>query len=268
MGPGGYGAGYGRSPQVSGLVLLAGRRAVLEALRAGKRRFEGIWYLEGGHGGPLKEIVDIATSNRIPLFPVSRIELDKLAGEADHRGVLARAEQTTEPTLDELISLAKASNEPPLLVALDEIKDPQNIGAIIRTADAAGAHGIVTTTHRTAPAGGQGVERASAGAAEYVPVSRVVNLRDALERCREAGMWVVGADMDGECSYTEADLKGPVVLVMGEEGRGIRPLTRKTCDMVVSIPMRGKVASLNVSASAAILLFEVARQRRGATPGH
>jgi 23S rRNA (guanosine2251-2'-O)-methyltransferase len=251
---------------VSALVLLAGRRAVLEALRAGKRRIEGVWYLEGGHGGPLKEIIDLATSHRIPLNPVSREILDGMAGNTEHRGVLARAEQTTEPTLDELIALAKASGEPPLLVALDEIKDPHNVGAIIRTADAAGAHGIVTTTHRTAPAEGPGVERASAGAAEYVPVSRVVNLRDALDRCREAGIWVVGADMDGDRDYTEADLKGPVILVMGEEGKGIRPLTRKTCDMIVRIPMRGKVASLNVSASAAILLFEAARQRRASRP--
>ena len=239
---------------------------MLEALRAGKRRIEGVWHLEGAHGGPLKEILDIATSQQIPLHPVSREELDGLAGAADHRGVLARAEQTTEPTLDELISLAQASGEPPLLVALDEIKDPQNMGAIIRTADAAGAHGIITTTHRTAPAEGYGVERASAGAAEYVPVCRVVNLRDALERCQAAGLWVVGADMDGERDYTGADLKGPLVLVMGEEGKGIRPLTRRTCDMVVRIPMRGKVASLNVSASAAILLFEVARQRRAISP--
>ena len=133
----------------------------------------------------MKEIIDIATSQRIPLHPVSRVELDRLADSVEHRGVLAWAEPTTEPTRDELIALAKSSGEPPLLVALDEVKDPQNVGAIIRTADAAGAHGIVTTTHRTAPAEGTGVERASAGAAEYVPVSRVVNLRDALTQATE-----------------------------------------------------------------------------------
>jgi len=251
---------------MGGMVLLAGRRAVLEALRAGKRRIEGIWFLEGGHGAPLKEITNIATSRRIPLHPVSREELDQLASNTDHRGVLARAEQTLEPTLDELLAQVSAMGEPPLLVALDEVNDPQNVGAIIRTADAAGAHGIITTTHRTAPSEGTGVERSSAGAAEYVPVSRVVNLRDALERCREAGMWVVGADMEGDRDYTDADLKGPIVLVMGGEGKGIRPLTRKTCDMIVRIPMHGKVASLNVSASAAVLLFEVARQRRAISP--
>ena len=259
---GGHTQGNSGQAQMSSMVMLAGRRAVLEALRAGKRKFDGVWYLDGGHGGPLREIIDLANSHRVPLFAVSREELDGMAGSADHRGVLARAEQTAEPSLDELIASVAASGEPALLVALDEIKDPQNVGAIIRTADAAGAHGIITTTHRTAPSEGPGVERASAGAAEYVPVSRVVNLRDALERCREAGFWVVGADMDGDRDYTEADLKGPVVLVMGEEGKGIRPLTRRTCDMIVRIPMRGKVASLNVSASAAVLLFEAARQRR------
>jgi len=244
-----------------GFVLLAGRRAVLEALRAGKRRVECVWCLQGGKGEILGEIAGLAEARGVRVLEVSRREMDALARGAEHRGVLARATTTESSSLEDLLAVPAERGESALLVALDEVKDPQNVGAIIRTAEGAGAHGLFMTEHRTAPLG-DGVRRASAGAVEHLEVARVTNLRGALEKCKEAGCWVLGADAAGEQEYTETELTKPVVIVLGEEGKGLRDLTRKTCDALVRIPLLGRTASLNVSAAAAAILFEAARQRR------
>jgi len=245
----------------TGLFVAEGTSLLITARDNGFKPETLVYRTGAAVSGIAQGLVAWALNAGVECLEVSEAVLGKLSSKDNPQSMIGVFRQRwIEPAVG-------AQIEPGAVwLALEEVRDPGNLGTIIRTADAAGAHGIVTTTHRTAPVEGPGVERASAGAAEYVPVSRVVNLRDALERCREAGIWVVGADMDGDRDYTEADLKGPVILVMGEEGKGIRPLTRKTCDMIVRIPMRGKVASLNVSASAAILLFEVTRQRRGISP--
>ena len=243
--------------------LVAGRRAVLEALRAGTRRIARLFVLDGGRGGPFREVMELATKQGIPVESASRERLDRLARGVMHQGVVAVGPEPSAPGtggLEGLLARLGAGGEPALLVALDEVKDPQNVGAVVRTAEAAGAQAVILTAHRTA-GDGPGLARASAGAVEYLPLIRVVNLRDALERLKEAGCRVVGADAAGTRAHTDTDLAGPVVLVLGEEGRGLRELTRKTCDELVRIPMRGKVASLNVSAAAAVLLYEAVRQR-------
>lgn len=250
---------------MSAPVVIAGRRAVFEALRAGRRQVEVVYVLAGGEGGILRELRTAATSRGVQVEEAPAGRLDALAGGVPHQGVVALAAGAGEPGIADLLALAKERGEPPFLVALDELKDPQNVGAIIRTAEGAGAHGLVMTRHRTAPVG-PGVERASAGAIEHLPVVPVVNLREALTKLKEAGCWIVGADMAGAGEYTAYDFARPVVLVMGEEEKGLRDLTRKTCDDLVRIPLRGKVGSLNVSASAAVLCYEVVRQRARGTP--
>jgi len=241
-------------------AVLAGRRAVLEALRGGNRRVTRVCLLGGGRGGILRELRDAAERAGVPVEEAAREALDGLAGGRPHQGVVALAEIAGEPELADILDRARARGEPPFVVVLDEIKDPQNAGAIVRTAECAGAHGVVMTIHRSAPPG-QGMERSSAGAIEHLPVVGVVNLRMALERLKEAGCWAVGADMEGTKLHTGADFAGPVAVVLGEEGKGLRELTKRTCDELVRIPMKGRIGSLNVSAAAAVLCFEVVRQR-------
>lgn len=241
-------------------MILRGRHAVLEALKAGKRAIRQISMLEHGHGGVVDEIRQLAAARAVKIAVVPRAILDTLCRDQPHQGVVAFAEPLPELGLSDIVAVLKASVDPAFVVVLDEVKDPQNAGAILRTAEAAGVHGVVVTAHRSAFAG-EGVERASAGATEHVPFVRVINLRAALEELKEAGCWVVGADMEGAKPHTDADLVRPVAIVLGEEGKGLRELTKKTCDELVRIPMRGQIASLNVSAAAAILCFEVIRQR-------
>lgn len=245
---------------MSGRVVIVGRRAVFEALRAGRRQIDQVYVLDHGEGGILKELRTAASSRGVPVEQVPGSRLDALAGGTLHQGVVALAAPGGEPGLADILALAADRGEPPFIVALDELKDPQNVGAIIRTAEAAGAHGVVTTKHRSAPLG-TGVERASAGAVEHLLVVTVVNLREALAKLKDAGCWIVGTAMDGAADYTAYDFNRGVVVVLGEEEKGLRDLTRKTCDELVRIPLRGKVASLNVSAAAAVLCYEVVRQR-------
>ena len=244
-----------------------GRRAVLEALRAGRRKVRRILILDTAKGSVLEGIREAAARRGVAVASVPARELDALSGEGPHRGVAALVEKSVETGLDDIIAAvgagATASGRAGFVLALDELKDPQNVGAIVRTAEGAGAHGVLMTSNRSAPVG-EGVARASAGAVEHLPVVRVVNLRDALERLKRAGLWIVGADAEAEKDYTAADFRRPTVLVLGEEGKGLRSLTRRTCDELVRIPLQGRVASLNVSAAAAVLCFEVVRQRRGA----
>ncbi|MEK7476635.1 MAG: 23S rRNA (guanosine(2251)-2'-O)-methyltransferase RlmB [Candidatus Coatesbacteria bacterium] len=241
-------------------AVLAGRRAVLEALRVGAGRVTRVYLLEGGRGGILRELHEAAASARVPVEEAPREMLDQLAEGRPHQGVVALAASAGAPTLDDVLRRARDQGEAPFIVVLDEIKDPQNAGAIVRTAECAGAHGLVMTERRSAPVG-PGMERSSAGAIEHLPVVIVGNLRQALDRLKEAGVWAVGADMAGTKAHTDADFVRPVALVLGEEGKGLRDLTKKTCDDLVRIPMKGKIGSLNVSAAAAVLCFEVVRQR-------
>jgi 23S rRNA (guanosine2251-2'-O)-methyltransferase len=184
-------------------------------------------------------------------------ELTRLAGSPDHQGVVAEVDPYPYVDADELLSRPDC-----LVVALDQVQDPQNLGAVARSAEVAGATGLVITDRRSASVTAA-VAKASAGAVEHLPIARVTNLAEWLARAKDAGAWTYGADAAADTHYVDADLTGKVVLVLGSEGEGLRRLVSERCDVLVSIPVRGRIDSLNVSATAAVLLFEAARQRRG-----
>ncbi len=237
---------------------VAGRNAVSEVLRSG-RAVDHILVARGDRSGSLQSLVARARERGIPIKEADPKRLDALCG-GGHQGIalLAACKETVE--LEELLELAAARLEPPFLVICDGIEDPHNLGAIIRTAEAAGAHGVVIPKRRSAGLTGA-VYKSSAGAVEHLPVARVSNLVDALKRLKEQGVWVYGLDMDGT-SYDKAEIKGAAALVVGSEGKGMGRLVREQCDYIVSLPMAGRVESLNASVACGILLYEVARQRR------
>lgn len=239
-----------------------GLNPVRELLRAGAEGLSELWLAEGGERQ--RAFAELARLGRqagakVRLAPRGR--LDRLAGTPRHQGVVAVVADYRYRELRDLLEAARARGEPPLLVALDGIEDPQNLGAIVRSAHALGAHGVVIPRDRAAgvtPA----AAKASAGAVEHCPVARVVNLARTVESLREDGLWAVAATADAERSLEEVDLSGPLLLVVGGEGEGIRPLVRRSCDQAARIPMGGRVGSLNASAAAAVCLYEALRQRR------
>ena len=238
-----------------------GVNPVRELVRAGGRGLAELWLSEG-RGRGLDELVEGARALGVKVREAPRGKLDRLSGTLRHQGVVAVVSDYAYCELAELLEAAKASGEAPLLVVLDGIEDPQNLGAIIRSAHALGAHGVVIPKDRAAqvtPA----AAKASAGAVEHCRVARVTNLTTALQGLKQAGLWAVAAEADGDRELAAVDLALPTALVLGSEEGGVRPLVRRTCDLVARIPMKGKVGSLNASASAAIALYEVARQRRG-----
>ncbi|GEJ57269.1 23S rRNA (guanosine(2251)-2'-O)-methyltransferase RlmB [Anaeromyxobacter diazotrophicus] len=239
---------------------LYGVNPVRELLRAGGDVPAELWLTSGERSRALSELAEAARARGAKVREAPRDKLDRLAGTDRHQGVVAVVSDYRYRELDELLEAARAAGAPPLLVVLDGIEDPQNLGAVIRSAHALGAHGVVIPKDRAAgvtPA----AAKASAGAVEHCPVARVTNLAQALERLKEAGVWTVATDAAAEESIAEVDLTVPTALVIGSEGGGVRPLVRRTCDRVARIPMQGKVGSLNASASAAIALYEVLRQR-------
>lgn len=236
---------------------IEGRRPVLEALRAGTK-VTRILLQKGSRGEPVDEILNLVKKEGIPVEYWDKGALDKRAATRNHQGVMAETPPFSYTPLEEL--LAGRDDEPAFLVILDHIQDPHNLGALIRTAYAAGAHGVVIPGRRAVQMTPAAV-RTSAGAAEYLPVAQVVNLARCLDACKEAGLWVYGADMAGEDSYTEGDYKGATALVIGGEGEGLSRLIRDKCDHLVRLPMKGKVASLNASVAGALLMYEVFRQR-------
>ena len=235
--------------------LIAGRNAVSEALRS-QRSINKILLQEGAHGGSLGEIIALAKQKGVPVETVKAEKLDKLAKGLRHQGVAALAAPIAFRTLDDVFACAAEKNEEPFILLLDELQDPQNVGALIRSADAAGVHGVLMPRRRSCPLNAV-VAKISAGAVEYVPVVQIGNIAQTIE---ERGCWVVGADMDGVDFYA-ANMSGPIVLVIGAEGRGLGRLVKQKCDDVVSIPMNGGVNSLNASAAGAVLMYEVVRQR-------
>ena len=244
-------------PQESG-GLIAGRNAVLEALRGG-RSINKLFIQEGARGGSLGEIIAAAKSRGVVVEYVQAEKLDKLTG-LRHQGVAALAAPVAFATLDEVFARAEARGEEPFLLLLDELQDPQNVGALIRTADAAGVHGVLLPKRRSCPLNAV-VAKVSAGAVEYVPVVQIGNIPQTIEELKERGCWVVGADMDGAC-YDEAHLAGALTLVIGAEGKGLGRLVKSKCDEIASLPMGGGVSSLNASVAGGILMYEAARQRR------
>lgn len=237
-----------------------GRRAVLEALRAG-RETHLILIADGIEpGAQIDEITSSAHAAGIPVESAHRAELDRRATTKHHQGVIAFVADAEYSSLDGLIESANSSGSAPLIIVLDGIQDPQNLGAIARTVDASGAHGIVIPEHRAVGVT-PGAVRASAGALEHVAVARVTNLSRAIDQIKKADIWVVGLDMAGGRAYTGVDLTRPTAIVVGSEGEGMSRLVREKCDLLAAIPLKGRLASLNASVAAGIVLYEAVRQR-------
>jgi 23S rRNA (guanosine2251-2'-O)-methyltransferase len=236
---------------------LTGFHAVEEALAAG-RALDRIVIARGRHGERVEAVVQLARSKSVPVRFEDRLQIDRLVGTREHQGIAALA--AAKPAL-ELEDLLAAKTPQGLLVLLDGIEDPHNLGAIVRTALAAGANGVIIPERRAVGLTDT-VERASAGALAHLPVARVKNLVRAMEEMKEAGYWLIGLDERAEEKYTEADFSGQVGIVLGSEGEGLHELTRKRCDFLVSIPTAGPVRALNVSVAAGVVLFEVVRQRQ------
>lgn len=240
--------------------MLEGRNAVLEALRSG-RTIDKVYIAAGETDSGLARLASLAREAGAVVSPVDRRKLDRMSVTGAHQGIIVQAAAHAYVSIEEMLDLAARRGEPPLLVVCDELSDPHNLGAILRSAECAGAHGVVIPKRR-----GVGltatVAKASAGAVEYMPVARVSNLTATLRELKARGVWVYGTAADGAVPLYQADLKGPAALVIGNEGHGMSRIVAETCDLLVSIPMNGKISSLNASAAAAILLYEAVRQRR------
>ncbi|MEW6246794.1 MAG: 23S rRNA (guanosine(2251)-2'-O)-methyltransferase RlmB [Nitrospirota bacterium] len=240
-----------------------GLHVVREALQAGARPFQRILVLRQDR--QFAEIVQLARAKQVPVHVEPRPALDRLVHEGRHQGVIGVIAAKAYAETDEILGCARARNEPPFVVILDGVEDPQNLGAVLRSADAAGVHGVFVPDRRSAGLTGA-VARASAGALDHVRVGRAQNLSRLIEELQAAGLWVYGLDPRAPKPYTALDFRGPIAVVLGGEGRGIRPGVLDKCDDRAKIPMHGRVNSLNVSAAAAVTLFEVVRQRSGAAP--
>jgi 23S rRNA (guanosine2251-2'-O)-methyltransferase len=240
---------------------LYGVNPVRELLRAGGEGLSELWLAEGGdRGRAFGDLARLARERGAKVREAPRAKLDRLAGTDRHQGVVAVVTDYQYRELEDLLEAARAAGEPPLVVVLDGIEDPQNLGAIIRSAHALGAHGVVIPKDRAAGITAAAA-KASAGAVEHCPVARVTNLAQAIEALKQAGVWTIATDMDAPEDLSQVDLRVATALVIGSEGSGVRPLVRRTCDRVARIVMKGKVGSLNASASAAIALYEASRQR-------
>ncbi len=238
--------------------VVAGRNSVRELLASGKD-VDKIYLLSGEREGSVRQIVAIAAQLRIPVIEVNRQKLDLIVGSTAHQGVAAVIPQREYCSVEDILSAAREKGEPPFIVICDGIEDPHNLGAVIRSAECCGAHGIIIPKRRSVgltPV----VSKASAGALEHMPVARVTNIAAEIDKLKKAGIWVFAADMDGQ-DYFSSDMNIPCAVVLGSEGDGISRLVKEKCDFTVSIPMYGKVNSLNVSNAAAIIFAETARQR-------
>ncbi len=238
--------------------LIIGRNAVLEAVRSG-REIDTLFVAKGDRSGSIGMIIGKASENGIVVKDVDRRKLDAMCGGANHQGIAARAAAHKYADIRDMLAAAEEKNEQPFLIICDEIEDPHNLGAIIRSADACGAHGVIIPKRRGVSLT-YAVSKVSAGAVEYVPVARVSNLASTIDDLKKEGFWIYGADMDGT-PWDKQDYSGKVALVIGSEGRGISRLVREKCDFIVSLPMKGKINSLNASVAAGILMYEVIKHR-------
>lgn len=238
---------------------IAGIHPLQEALKT-NRPIERIYIARGRGGREIDDLIRMARSKKIPLHFEPREFLNRLIGHAKHQGVIGLAAAKTYVELKDILSLASDRKEPPAILVLDSVEDPRNLGAILRTAEASGFHGVVIP-HRRAAGLTDMVSKASAGAVEYIPVARVANLTQALESLKSAGLWIYGLDLKASKSYLSIDYRGPVALVLGAEDSGIRPRVLKACDEPIRLPMKGRIQSLNVSVAAGVVVYEVLRQR-------
>ena len=239
--------------------VIAGRNSVGEALKSG-RPLNKLLIAKGERQGSLRELAGIAKDKGILVQEVEPQRLAQLAPGQRHQGVVAMASPVEYAEVEDILAAAESKGEAPLIVVLDELEDPHNLGAVLRTVDAAGAHGVIIPKRRSCPLSTT-VAKTSAGAVEYVPVARVANLAQTLDKLKKAGVWVAGCDMDGTENYFEASLKGPLALVIGGEGRGLGRLVKEHCEFLVRIPMQGHVNSLNASVACSLVLYEAVRQR-------
>ena len=239
---------------------IEGRNAVLEAYRAGKT-IDKLYVQDGVKDGPTQSIIREAKKQDTIVNFVSRERLNQMSEEGHHQGVIAHAAAYEYAEVEDILKAAEEKGEPPFIFLLDGIEDPHNLGAIIRTANLAGAHGVIIPKRRASGLTAV-VAKTSAGALNYTPVAKVTNLAATIEELKEKGLWFVCADMNGELMY-RLNLKGPVGLVIGGEGDGVGRLVREKCDMVASIPMKGNIDSLNASVAAGVLAYEIVRQRLG-----
>ena len=238
--------------------LVAGRNAVMEMLK-GSRSVNRLLVANGASEGSMREIIALAKEKGINIQFYDRSKLDAMAPGIRHQGVLAQVPPVQYAELEDILQIARDRNEPPFIVLLDELEDPHNLGAILRTADAAGVHGVLIPKHRSCPLSAT-VAKTSAGAVEHVPVARIGNMVQTIKKLKKEGLWVAAADMDGT-DYYDTDLTGSLLLVIGSEGQGVGRLIKEQCDFVVRIPMVGKINSLNASVAGSILMYEAMKQR-------
>ena len=236
-----------------------GRNNVIEALKS-QRQIDKLFVAEGG-GGSIGKIISLASEKRIPIIRMSTAKLDSKFPDENHQGVAAAVAVRDYATVEDILELASERNESPFIIIADEIADPHNLGAIIRSAECFGAHGVIISKRRAVGLTAS-VEKAAGGALNYLPVARVSNLASAVELLKEKGVWVYCCDMDGENTYYEQNYDGAVALVVGSEGSGVSPLLKKKCDFVVRIPMCGKVPCLNASVAASVVMQEISKSRR------
>lgn len=239
-------------------LTIEGRNAVIEAFRAGKP-IDKLFVLDGCQDGPVRSIIREAKKHDTIINYVEKERLDQISETGKHQGVIAYAAAYEYAEVEDILKIAEEKGEPPFIILLDNIEDPHNLGAIIRTANLAGAHGIIIPRRRAVGLTAT-VAKTSAGALNYTPVAKVTNLTKTIEELKEKGLWFVCADMSGEVMY-KLDLKGAIGLVIGSEGEGVSRLVKEKCDFTASIPMKGDIDSLNASVAAGVLAYEIVRQR-------
>ena len=239
--------------------LIIGRNPVLEAVKAG-REIDTLFVTKGERQGSVGKIIAMCRENGVMVKETDTKKLDYMCQGANHQGVIARVAAHEYASVEDIFARAKEKGENPFIVICDEIEDPHNLGAIIRTAECAGAHGVIIPKRRSATLNFT-VAKTAAGALEYMPVARVSNLPSTMEELKERGVWIYGTDMEGE-TWCQTDLKGPMALVVGSEGKGIGRLVQEKCDFILSLPMTGEINSLNASVAAGIMMYEVSRQRQ------
>ena len=249
-----------RAPQAQDEGLIEGRNALTEALKSG-RTIDKVYLAEGNTDHALTRLAALAKEAGAVIVPTDRRKLDQMSPTGAHQGVIAAVATHSYASVEEILALAAERGETPLLVICDELSDPHNLGAILRTAECAGAHGVIIPKRRSVGLTAV-VSKTSAGAVEYLPVARVSNIVNTIRMLKEQGVWVYGTAADADSSLYRTDLTGPAAIVIGNEGEGMSRLVRESCDVLVSIPMKGNISSLNASAAAAVMLYEALRQRQ------
>ncbi len=239
---------------------IEGRNSVIELLKSGKD-INKLFVQRGEKHGSILEIIKLAKNNKVIITEIDKSKLDKMSQTHNHQGVIAIIPPYEYCEVDDILENAKQKNEDPFILILDQIEDPHNLGSIIRTAECSGVHGIIIPKRRAAQVNST-VNKTSAGAAEYVKIARVNNLNETINYLKEKNIWIYGTDAQGSSYYDEQDYKGGIGIVIGSEGFGMSRLVRENCDFLIKIPMKGKINSLNASVSAAIVMYEVMKQRR------